>query len=231
MKPLHTATLLVGLMAGAAVVGVAARPAVTTTADAPRYVLENMVPQQFGTWQNMPNPVMAVVNPQSEAILNRIYSQILTRTYTNSSGYRIMLSIAYGPDQRASLQAHKPEVCYPAQGFKLHSNQDAQLSTPFGHIAARQLQTSLGERLEPVTYWFTMGDETVRSKFQQRLIEVRFGLTGEVPDGLLFRVSSIDSDPARAFEQQHAFVVDLLGAIPAPDRARLSGLTAATSPH
>src|SRR6267378_4531886 len=90
-----------------------------------------------------------------QALLDKLYSQILTRTYVNSAGYRIMLSLAYGSDQRGSLQAHKPEVCYPAQGFALQANEAASIATSYGAIPVRRLLTSLGARKEPVTYWFT----------------------------------------------------------------------------
>ncbi|MDB5875653.1 MAG: EpsI family protein, partial [Ramlibacter sp.] len=125
--------------------------------------------------------------------------------------------------------AHKPEVCYPAQGFALKSNEPTELSTPFGTIAARRLDTSLGARKEPVTYWFTMGDTPIESRFQKRLVELRLNLTGQVPDGLLFRISSIDGSTTRAFQAQDAFVADLLKAVPQKDRTRLSGLGAPVS--
>ena len=50
-----------------------------------------------------------------------------------------MLSMAYGDDQRGGLQAHRPEVCYPAQGFKLGKVEDGSLSTSFGNIEVRRL--------------------------------------------------------------------------------------------
>ena len=134
-----------------------------------------------------------------------------------------MLSLAYGDDQRADLTAHKPEVCYPAQGFQLHSNAEDELATPFGQIAVRRLNTSLGARKEPVTYWFTVGDRAIRSKLDQRIVEVRLGLTGQIPDGLLFRVSSIDPEPSRAYVEQDKFVAELLKAVSARDRIRLAG--------
>jgi len=135
-----------------------------------------------------------------------------------------MLSLAYGDDQRADLTAHKPEVCYPAQGFQLHSNAEDELATPFGQIAVRRLNTSLGARKEPVTYWFTVGDRAIRSKLDQRIVEVRLGLTGQIPDGLLFRVSSIDPEPSRAYVEQDKFVAELLKAVSSRDRIRLAGL-------
>lgn len=230
MKPLQLAALMACLMASASVVGVAVQPPAKAAPTGPRYVLDTTIPRAFGDWRELPMQGVLLVNPQTQAMLDQIYSQLLTRTYVNGQGYRIMLSLAYGDDQRGSLQAHKPEVCYPAQGFALHSSVQSKIGTPYGDIPTRQLSTSLGPRKEPVTYWFTMGSTSVQSKWQQRLVELRFSLTGQVPDGLLFRVSSIDDNPARAFQQHEAFANALLSAVPANDRSRLSGLTVASAP-
>jgi len=119
----------------------------------------------------------------------------------------------------------KPEVCYPAQGFQVHSNEQAEIATDFGPIRGRRLNTSLGQRKEPVTYWFTAGERIVTNRFDQRLVELRLALTGEVPDGLLFRVSSIDGEPARAFDMHDRFVNDLLRSIAPAERVRLAGLS------
>lgn len=186
--------------------------------------LEAMVPKRFADWSEAPTRMTNVVNPQAKELLDKLYSQIITRTYVNAEGYRIMLSIAYGNDQRGGLQAHKPEVCYPAQGFKLQSLVTAVLATEFGTIPATRLSTSLGERKEPVTYWFTFGDSAIRSNLDKRIVELRYRLTGQIPDGLLFRVSSIDGDPARAYQLQDQFVAGLLASVPPADRLRLSGL-------
>jgi hypothetical protein len=49
-------------------------------------------------------------------------------------------------------------------------------------------------------------------------------LTGQVPDGLLFRVSSIDPDQRHAWGLQDQFVNDLLAAVPIAIQARLAGV-------
>jgi hypothetical protein len=49
-------------------------------------------------------------------------------------------------------------------------------------------------------------------------------LTGQIPDGLLFRISSIDTDKQRAFSMQQQFAADLLASVPPATRKRLSGL-------
>lgn len=183
-----------------------------------------MIPNQFGDWREEPQRISQIINPQTQELLDKLYSQILTRTYVNAEGYRIMLSLAYGSDQRGALQAHKPEVCYPAQGFKLHNTEVLPLATPIGTIPAQRLFASLGQRQEPVTYWFTMGDKAVQSKLERRLVQLTYGLTGRIPDGLLFRISSIDGDQARANRYHDQFVNQLLQAIPPGDRVRLSGL-------
>ena len=217
------ALLIAALMISASVGAVVLRPD-TKTADISAISLETMIPKQFGDWREEPQRVTQIVNPQTQALLDKLYSQLLSRVYINKEGYRVMLSLAYGSDQRGALQAHKPEVCYPAQGFTLQSTRSSPLATPFGEIPAQRLFTTLGPRQEPVTYWFTVGDKAVQNRLQKRLVDLRYGLTGQIPDGLLFRISSIDENQTRANQMQDQFVNQLLQAIPPADRKRLSGL-------
>lgn len=226
MKTSRTAFILAALMCGAAVAGIAARPGTKAADRGNAIVLETAVPKGFANWRVLPDQ-SGVVNPQTKELLDKLYSQVLTRTYVNTEGYRIMLSMAYGDDQRGGLQAHRPEVCYPAQGFKLGKVEDGVLATSYGKIDVRRLTTTYGARNEPVTYWLTVGDEVIRSPLDKRISQIRLGLTGQIPDGLLFRISSIDGDEARAFANQQKFVADMMGAVPAAARKQLSGLTAA----
>ena len=227
MTLLRRSILLAALMVAVSAAGYALRPKAPDRSGAPRFVLEQIVPREFAGWRELPNTTELVVNPQTQAMLDKLYSQMLTRTYENREGYRVMLSMAYGDDQRGDLQAHKPEVCYPAQGFALLSNDSSNVATPYNDIAARRLNTRMGARHEPVTYWFTVADTAIRNKVEQRMVEIRSGLTGQVPDGLLVRVSSIDVSPQNAYRLQDDFVAGLLGSVPEADRRRLSGLGSA----
>jgi EpsI family protein len=218
------AYFIAALMCAASIGAVIARPGTKVADLGPAISLETLIPKQFGEWREEPQRTVQVVNPQTQELLDRLYSETLSRTYVNASGYRIMLSLAYGSDQRGALQAHKPEVCYPAQGFTLHRTEAEQLVTPFGAIPAQRLFTSRGPREEPVTYWFTVGDKAVQGKLQRRLAELSYGLTGRIPDGMLFRVSSIDPDQARANQLQNQFINQLLQAVSPAERKRLSGL-------
>jgi EpsI family protein len=221
------ALLISTLMVAASVGAIVARPDTSAANPGPALSLEAMIPKRFGDWRE--KHFEHVVNPQERELLHKLYSDTLSRTYVNSSGYMIMLSLAHGRDQRGDLAAHMPEVCYPANGFTLHRTESGQVATPYGEIAVRRLLMSKGAREEPVTYWFTFGGEPISldqagERLRRRLVELRFAFTGRIPDGLLFRVSSIDRDQARASQAHDQFVNDLLSALPPMERKRLSGL-------
>jgi EpsI family protein len=222
-----TALIMASLMCGAAIAGIAARPGTKAADRGNSIMLATAVPKAFAEWMELPEQNTQIVDPATKVLLESLYSQVLSRTYVNKQGYRIMLSMAYGDDQRGGLQAHRPEVCYPAQGFKLGKVEDGPLPTSFGTIDVRRLTTSLGTREEPVTYWLTVGDQVIKNKWDKRIAEIRLGLTGQIPDGLLFRVSSIDKDSARAFAMQQKFASDMLAAVPLETRRQLSGLALA----
>jgi EpsI family protein len=185
--------------------------------------LENMIPRQFGEWKIDETIVPLRADPAQTALLNRLYNQILARTYVNGSGQRIMLSIAYGGDQSESMQVHKPEVCYPAQGFQVVKQFDSRLNTGFGAIPVRQLVAAQGQRIEPITYWITIGEQVAGSNFKWKLEQLRYGLTGKIPDGMIFRVSSIGADESAAYRVQQDFVRELLQFMPAASRTRFIG--------
>lgn len=220
----RTAFVIAALMFAASVSAIVVRPTEKLADGDPSFSLETMIPKQFGEWREVTQWSVQVINPQTQEFLDKLYSQILTRTYVNAEGYRVMLSLAYGSQQRGSLQAHKPEVCYPAQGFILQKNESGLLMTAYGEIPVRRLFTTMGPRQEPVTYWFTLGDNVVQGWAQQKLAGLRYGLTGQIPDGMLFRVSSIDPDQMRANQMQDRFVNQLLQAVAPDERKRLIGL-------
>jgi EpsI family protein len=214
------------LMCGVAIAAAAIRHLARSTKSTAAIQLEAVIPKQFGDWHVDERQLVAVVNPQTQQLLDKLYSQTLSRTYVDSRGYRIMLSLAYGSDQRGELQVHRPEVCYPAQGFTLLSNDEAALVTPLGAIAGRRLNTRLGSRIEPVSYWITVEGRAIRSQWDMRWAELRLSLEGKAHSGLLFRVSSIDGNSVIAFREHDRFVNDLLAALAPRERWYVSGVGA-----
>ncbi|MPN19384.1 hypothetical protein SDC9_166753 [bioreactor metagenome] len=186
--------------------------------------LEGSIPKEFGKWKVDEQENAGIVNPQQQALLDQLYSQILSRTYVDENGRRVMLSIAYGEDQRDSMQAHKPEVCYPAQGFLLLSLKNDVLAFDKGSVPVKRLETALAERrYEPVTYWHVVAGEVPTSGIEKKMVEMRYGFNGVIPDGLLFRVSTVDRDSKQGFSIQDEFLRELLSSLSDKDRKRLAG--------
>jgi len=185
--------------------------------------LETMVPAKFGDWSIDPTIVPVMVSPDAQAVIDKIYNQTLARTYVNARGERVMLSIAYGGDQSDAMQVHRPEVCYSGQGFQILRGVVGYMATTYGELPVKRLFAKKGGRNEPITYWVTVGDRATHVGIKQKLAQLRYGLTGTVPDGMLVRVSSIASDDAVAYRLQDAFVKDMLSALSDADRVRVIG--------
>ena len=216
-------TVLLVLMLLSAVLGAAMRPSISMADERPPIDLKVMVPTAFGEWQEQQNMAHQVINPQQKQMLESTYSDTLSRTYINRQGYRIMLSIAYGKNQSDALQLHRPESCYPAQGFVLLARQPGAINLQGEPIAAMRLTTSLGQRFEPITYWAVVGDQVTTLDFHKKLIELRYAMQNRIPDGILVRVSSIDADTSNAYTLQNKFSAALVQAIAPEHRNRFAG--------
>ena len=189
----------------------------------PKVDLETLFPKAFADWTVDDRMPVQLVSPDTLAMLNKIYNQTLSRTYVNSKGDRIMLSVAYGGDQSDATRAHRPEVCYPAQGFQMLSSQNTQLNLGTHPLPVRQLVAKLGGRSEPITYWITVGDRIAITGTQQKLAQLSYSTRGVIPDGMLVRVSSIDADMHGAYSRHQSFIGALVKAIPEPQQPQLIG--------
>lgn len=190
--------------------------------------LEKIFPSEFADWRVDVRAAMVLPSPQTQALLDSIYNQTLSRTYINAAGDRVMLSVAYGGDQSDATRAHLPEVCYPAQGFQITANSTGQLNLGGRLVSTRLLMSKLGQRNEPITYWLVVGDRVALSRLDQKLTQFRLGLRGLIPDGMLVRVSSIDSDMARGHRVQAQFLADMALAFPEISRDRVFGALTAS---
>lgn len=225
MKLISFKHLVIGLcMFAAAGMALALKPTNKIADAGPKVDLQTLIPITFGDWKIDETIAPLIANPEQEALLSKIYNQTLTRTYVNSRNERIMLSIAYGGDQSDNMAVHKPEVCYPAQGFQiLKSPTISTFTTTEGSIPVKRLIATQGPRIEPITYWTTVGDTVAVDGVKWKLQQLKYGLTGKIPDGLLFRISSIQADDAKAYLTQDAFTRDLLRAMSSEDRQRIIG--------
>jgi EpsI family protein len=212
------------MMATAAFVGPSLRPT-TLLSDIEPIVLDTAVPSEFKDWHVSSETANASHVPGYINSDDAPYSQLLERTYTNTEGYSIMVTVAYGKDQRHNGMAHRPEVCYPAHGFQMTGEQEVTLQTDFGPLAAKHMVASQRERSEPLTFWFTIGDRALLGDYARRFAVLGYSFSGVVADGSLFRISSLDRSSPHAYAIQEQFTRDLLRAMDPKARKRLAGLS------
>ena len=225
MSPRRIKALTVFVLAVLAFVGAYAWTPTQHLADMrPKLDLESVFPKSFGDWAVDNRVPVQLIAPDQAEVLNKIYNQTLSRVYVNRQGERIMLSVAYGGDQSDGTRAHRPEVCYPAQGFQILSSARGTLSvTPESTVGVQQLVAKQGGRIEPITYWVTVGERVAVSGTEQKLAQLEYSMRGVIPDGMLVRVSSIDTDKANAFKLHQSFVSSLAGALNDDIRPRIIG--------
>ncbi len=223
MKYFGRKSLLVGaVMVLAAGAALALKPS-RAQQDGAVFDLEKSISRSFGDWIVDPSVIPIPPTPDIQANLEKIYAQIVSRTYTNSRGERMMLTVAYGGDQSDALKAHRQEVCYAAQGFEIRDVVHQNMRLGDKTIPVTRLFAVRGWRSEPVTYWFTMGDRVVLGRLERLMVQLEFGLSGRIPDGTLVRVSNISGDPARAFKGHEEFISALLDGMRRGDVHRLLG--------
>lgn len=192
----------------------------------PPIALEAQVPRAFGEWRLDPNVVPVQPAPDVQAKLDAVYTQVLARTYVNDRGERVMLSIAYGSDQGTEATAvHRPEFCYTSQGFRVRAFGNDAVAVAGGvSLPVRRLEGSFGMRVEPILYWVTLDEKATVPGLGRKLAQIEYGLRGEIPDGMLVRVSSIERDDReRAFALQRRFITALSEAVEPGVRARYFG--------
>lgn len=216
-----------GGMLGAALLAEGATPRHHLAQDDPLPPLADLLPMTFGAWRGQAASAQQLVSPDVQAVLDRLYDQTLSRFYSHPRLGMVMLAAAYGGDQSDATRAHRPEVCYPAQGFVIGPLDREVLvldpALPRVELPVRRLQARLGSRHEPLTYWVTVGGLNATSGTEQKWAQLAHGLRGVVPDGLLLRVSSLEREGPKAWPVHNRFIQSLWQAVRPAHRHRVFG--------
>ena len=218
--------LIATAMMVAAVLAKAATPSFKPMAAPPS--LDASVPAAFGDWRSVPETYAQVsVSQGVESAYERPYDQTVMRTYVNGQGDAVMLALAWGERQRQDIKVHRPEVCYPAQGYAVLSVQPgAPLAVTGRVLPVPTVSLLAGSRgnLEAVRYWIRIGQSYGGDGLQARWYILQEGLRGRIPDGVLVRASqrirSADDAP-RAHAVLERFLTDLTTAVPPATLAML----------
>jgi EpsI family protein len=191
--------------------------------------LENVIPQQIGSWKNFPSS--AFVMPKSPGSLaDRLYSQTVSRLYRSETHLPMMLVIAYGAVQNDLLQLHRPEACYAAVGYTISASRKTTIN--LGGSAAlpvRELTAQTDSRMEQICYWTRIGDDLPTDGSEQRRVKLQQQMRGYLSDGILVRVSTAAEQSPEVFQQLEAFAQALVSAMRPADRQILIGRPLAAS--
>ena len=167
-------------------------------------MLDRAIPKTIGPYKFV--TASGLVLPPNDEITEQIYDQVLTRVYAADGLLPIMLLIAYGSAQDYTLQAHLPEVCYPSSGYTLTALDRVPTTVRNGvRSTATMLTAERPDRIEQVFYWIRIGDRFPASLTQLRLAVIMANLAGQLPDGILVRVSTLSPDGAVASPQLQTF--------------------------
>jgi EpsI family protein len=188
----------------AAALAVPRRPA----GDAPQKKLEALIPKEIGDWRYLSSTGVVASAENDDA---DIYDDLLTRVYQAPGQPPIMLLIAYGRTQGGNLQLHRPETCYPGQGFVLSDSEPRELHFGDANIVeARAFTAKRDQRIERLIYWTRIGDRFPRNSAQEYMAIFASVVRRTVPDGVLVRVSAIGNDTVRSDMAVDRFAHDLV---------------------
>lgn len=188
--------------------------------------LDNLVPEQIGAWRF--EAASGLVLPPQDQLRDQIYSQLLTRVYVRDDGASVMLLIAYSGSQDGVLQVHRPEVCYPASGYRLSALTPHQVPVAPGvTLPSRYIVAEADTRREQLIYWTRLGEYFPTRWSEQKTAVIAENLAGIIPDGVLVRISSVTPGDGKPLFD--AFARDLYRSVGPQMRQVLVGATLSAS--
>ena len=178
-----------------------------------RQKLEDLVPKKIGRWTFVANS--GVVVPPNDPLLNALYSQQLTRVYSDGENPPVMLLMAQSGSQTGFLQVHRPDFCYQASGYRISAVSPHPIQIGSRILPASMMDATTGGPAEHVVFWTRIGDRIPTSWTEQKLVVAEQNLRGIIPDAILVRLSIVSEDAAGARAAIDTFVRAMLQAIPA----------------
>jgi EpsI family protein len=181
--------------------------------------LEELVPKTIGPWKFV--AASGLVVPPEDQLSRTLYSQLLTRVYSNGDGLSVMLLVAQSAGQTGILQVHRPETCYPASGYQISPVTEHRVQLGDTNLTTNALTATNEGTTENIIYWTRVGDRIPTTWKEQKLDVAEENLRGIIPDAVLVRVSTVSGDEAGARATLDQFTRMLIGSLPVSRRAVL----------
>jgi EpsI family protein len=184
--------------------------------------LDAAIPKTIGALRFVTSS--GLVLPPKDELSDRLYDEVLTRVYGAEGMLPVLALFAYGSVQNLSLELHRPEECYPQQGFTITRPERLPLQLAGKSIPASAL-TARRESgyVEQVVYWSRIGSHFPASKTEQSWIVAQENFSGRTPDGILARLSVPTPDRGLGVRTAEGFLRNLAGALSAGGRQIVFG--------
>jgi EpsI family protein len=179
--------------------------------------LDDIVPKTIGRWNFV--AASGLVIPPEDDFEKTLYSNMLTRVYSDGQATPVMLLVAQNGSQTGFLQIHRPEFCYTAGGYHISAVTPHPINLGSRILTASRMDATAGGPTEHVVYWTRIGNRIPTSWGQQKLVVAEQNLKGIVPDAILIRVSTVNEDATAALATIDQFVRAMLQSIPEAKRS------------
>ena len=173
--------------------------------------LETIVPEKFGRWTYVSSSGLVV--PPEDQMVRALYSQLVTRVYSDGDGSQIMLLVAQSSSQTGILQIHRPEICYTAGGYTLSDIEPHVVGLPWGGLPTLSMSATSDMRTEQLIYWTRVGEHLPSNWREQRMVVAMDNLRRVIPDAIMVRVSTYGSDKANSLKSIDEFTAAMLNSV------------------
>ncbi len=189
---------------------------------------KTIIPVSLSNWTMVQNHYQPIsLSVEGEKNIDQPYDSVLMETFQNNiSEQTIMLAIAYGANQQQEIKIHRPELCYPAQGFEVKELSDlayeVKLNSGAYHFKLTKLLSQSKQRKELTLYWIRIGDIISSNPWEIRWNILKGGLSKNIPDGILVRTSQVlleDMSVEESIKTQKEFITGLLKGIENKDKS------------
>lgn len=177
------------------------------------------IPDKIGGWKSRKSADLVL--PAEDEAQDALYQNLETRIYEGAGLPAVMFLLGFSSIQQNNIQIHRPEVCYPANGYPILSAKSIKIDYGQTRIGARELVAKRGELNERIIYWVRVGDDFPTGWLEQRFSMARSNLLGQVPDGLLLRVSMIETPSVESSGALRDFISALLAETPESFREKV----------
>ena len=177
--------------------------------------LEELVPKRLGAWAFV--AASGLVVPPEDQLEKALYSQMLTRVYSDGVSPPIMLLLAQSASQTGFLQIHRPETCYTASGYRISSVTPHVIRIGSKEIQTSSMDASSGGPTEHVIYWTRVGNDMPTTWKTQKWATAEQNLRGIIPDAILVRISTVNENGDAAKAAIDNFARALIASVP-PDK-------------